>query len=233
LLSDAPVCVALLERQRQDVYVFSASVPIPYVTVNLRTSANFEQVVIAQSTVNPDGSYVVPATIDIDGLSLTPVKHGLLPTMKRNFELLHFGYVMTQWETFRRHVSTQQVLCHKDTSLPRQFIFYPRFTTIDTGDVQMLTIGCINQLCGETPTGLRMGIPAPKTYFTGLSVTPTGTQRKAAINSKLQSSREPRELEDMLEAQPQRFAMLGLLLRSCVGYFFFSGHLSNWWLTRK
>jgi hypothetical protein len=74
-LSDAPVRVALPEGQRRLVYVFSASIPIPYVTAHLRTPpAQLEQGVPAQSTINPDGSYVVPATIDIDGLSLTPAK---------------------------------------------------------------------------------------------------------------------------------------------------------------
>jgi hypothetical protein len=115
LLSDAPVRVALLEGQRELVYIFSASVPIPYVTTNLRTIAKLEHVVTAQSTINPDGSYVVPATIDIDGLSLTPVKHGLPTSLKHKFELLYFGYV-TQWETFRRVVITQQILCHEETS---------------------------------------------------------------------------------------------------------------------
>jgi hypothetical protein len=65
-------------------------------------------------------------------------------------------------------------------------------------------------LCGETPTDLRMGVPAPTTNFASLSVTRTKIHRKAAINSKFQSSREPRELEDWLETQPQRFAMLGI-----------------------
>jgi 8-oxo-dGTP pyrophosphatase MutT (NUDIX family) len=39
LLSDAPVRVALHEGQCKLVYVHSASVPIPYVTANLRTPA--------------------------------------------------------------------------------------------------------------------------------------------------------------------------------------------------
>jgi 8-oxo-dGTP pyrophosphatase MutT (NUDIX family) len=39
LLSDAPVRVALHEGQCKLVYVHSASVPIPYVTTNLRTPA--------------------------------------------------------------------------------------------------------------------------------------------------------------------------------------------------
>jgi 8-oxo-dGTP pyrophosphatase MutT (NUDIX family) len=56
LLSDAPVSVALPVGQL--VYVYTASVPVPYVTTHLRTHAQLEQVVIAQSTINPDGSNV-------------------------------------------------------------------------------------------------------------------------------------------------------------------------------
>jgi hypothetical protein len=41
-----------------------------------------------------------------------------------------------------------------------------------------------------------MGAPAPTTNFDGLPVTLIETQRKAAINSKFQSRREPRELKD-------------------------------------
>jgi hypothetical protein len=41
-----------------------------------------------------------------------------------------------------------------------------------------------------------MGAPVPTTNFVGLPVTLIETQRMAAINSKIQSSREPRELED-------------------------------------
>jgi hypothetical protein len=147
------------------------------VRANLRTRAKLEHVVTAQSTNNPDGSYVVPTTIDIDGLSLTPAKHGLLPTLKRKLELLHFGYVTQQWDTFRRVVYAQQVLCHEDKSLPRLFIFYPRFTTADIGPMWMLIIGCINQLCGQTPTDLRIKVPAPIPNFVGLSVTLIETQR--------------------------------------------------------
>jgi hypothetical protein len=80
-LSDAPVRVTLHEGQRQLVYVFSASIPVPYVTSRLRTPSELEHVVTAQSTINPDGSYIVPQTIDIDGLYLTPTKHGLLPAL--------------------------------------------------------------------------------------------------------------------------------------------------------
>jgi 8-oxo-dGTP pyrophosphatase MutT (NUDIX family) len=102
LLSDAHVRVALPEGQ-QNVYVYSAFVPVSFATSHLRTPAHLEQGVIAQSTINPDGSYVVPETIDIGGLNLTPAQTGLLPAVKHKSELLHFGYV-TQWETFRRVV---------------------------------------------------------------------------------------------------------------------------------
>jgi hypothetical protein len=59
-----------------------------------------------------------------------------------------------------------------------------------------------------------MGVPALKTSFVGLSVTLTKTQRKAAINSPFQYGREPRDLEEWLEAQPHRFAMLGITANS-------------------
>jgi hypothetical protein len=70
-----------------------------------------------------------------------------------------------------------------------------------------------------------------------LSVTLNETQRKAAINSKFQSGREPRELEDWLEAQPQRFAMLGITCDSYDAVVWittqFSGPLNSLWLNRK
>jgi 8-oxo-dGTP pyrophosphatase MutT (NUDIX family) len=106
LLSDAPVRVALFEGQ-QLVYVYSAFVPVPFVPSHLRTPAQLEQAITAQSTINPDGSYVVPETLDIGALNLTPAKTGLLPAVKHKSELLHFGYV-TQWETFRRAVYTSR-----------------------------------------------------------------------------------------------------------------------------
>jgi hypothetical protein len=131
LLSDAPVSVALRVGQ-QLVYVYTASVPIPYVTTHLRTLAQFEHAVTSLSTINPDGSYVVPETIDIGGLTLTPAKTGLLPAVKHKSELLHFGYV-TQWEIFRRAVYTSQALLYDDPSVPRQLFMYPRFSSVDFG----------------------------------------------------------------------------------------------------
>jgi hypothetical protein len=67
-------------------------------------------------------------------------------------------------------------------------------------NVWTLIRGYINQLCGQTLTDLRMGAPVPTTNFAGRPVTFTETQRKAATNSKFQYGREPRELEDWLEA---------------------------------
>jgi hypothetical protein len=43
--------------------------------------------------------------------------------------------------------------------------------------------GLINQLCGQTPNDLRMGVSAPTSNFVSLEVTLTKTQRKAAINA--------------------------------------------------
>jgi hypothetical protein len=76
MLSDAPVRIALPEGQRPLVNAFSASDLVPYLTTHLRTHAQLEQAATAQWTIHADGSYVVPATIDIEGLSLTPSKHG-------------------------------------------------------------------------------------------------------------------------------------------------------------
>jgi len=65
----------------------------------------------------------------------------------------------------------------------------------------------------------------------------TETQRKAAINSPLQSGRVANELEDWLEAQPQRFLMLGITPDSYDSVIWvtsqFAGHLNGWWLNRK
>jgi hypothetical protein len=90
----------------------------------LRPIAQLEQAVTSKSTISPDGSYVVPETIDIGGLNLTPAKTGLLPAMKHKSEFLHFGYV-TQWETFRRAIYKSQALFHDGTTIPRQFFMYP------------------------------------------------------------------------------------------------------------
>jgi hypothetical protein len=71
------------------------------VAANIRTLAKLVQAVTTQSTINHGGIYVVHATIDIDGLSLTPTKNGRLPEIICKVELLHIGYV-AQWdETFR------------------------------------------------------------------------------------------------------------------------------------
>jgi hypothetical protein len=68
-------------------------------------------------------------------------------------------------------------------------------------------------------------------------VTLTETQRKAAINSPYQSGGNARDLEDWLEAQPQRFLLLGITADSYDSVVWvtsqFSGPLNGWWLNRK
>jgi hypothetical protein len=146
-------------------------------------------------------------------LTVTPAKTGLLPALKQKNELFHFGYV-TQWEIFRRAVYTSQALFYDDPSVPRLFFMYPRFSSVDSCHVWLLIRGCINHLSGQTPTDLHMRAPMPTTNFASLSVTLTETQRKASFNSPPQSGRFPRELEDWLETQPQRFLLLGITANS-------------------
>jgi hypothetical protein len=142
LMSDALVRVSLLAGQHL-VYVYSSSVHVPYVTSHLRTLAQLEQAVTTQSTINPDGSDVVPETLDIGGVNLTPAETGLLPAMEHKSELLHFGY-LTQWETSCRAVYTSHALFHDDTTIPRQCFMYPRFKSVDSGLVWLLIRGYIN-----------------------------------------------------------------------------------------
>jgi hypothetical protein len=82
-----------------------------------------------------------------------------------------------------------------------------------------------------------MGVPAPPTNSIALSVTLTETQRKDAIDSAQETCRDARELEDWLEAQPQRFAMLGINADSYTVVMRVASHLygllNNWWLNRK
>jgi hypothetical protein len=56
-------------------------------------------------------------------------------------------------------ITTNQLLCHEDTSLPMQHLFSARFSIVDNGHVWMLIRGHINRLYCETPTDLRMGVP--------------------------------------------------------------------------
>jgi hypothetical protein len=51
-------------------------------------------------------------------------------------------------------------------------------------------------MCGETPTDLRMRVPAPTTNFVGMTVTLDDTQRQEAINAPIHSGQYVRKLED-------------------------------------
>jgi hypothetical protein len=114
---------------------------------------------------------------------------------------------------------------------------YPRFSSVDFGPVSLLIRGYVNQLCGEPPADLRVGMPIPTTNLAGLPATLTETQRKAAINSPFQSGADARDLEDWLEAQPQCFLLLGITDDSYDSVIWvtsqFFGHLNGWWMNRK
>jgi hypothetical protein len=77
----------------------------------------------------------------------------------------------------------------------------------------------------------------PTTNLVGLPVTLTETQSKAAVNSPLHSGKNARELKDWLEAQPQRFLLLGITGDSYDSVIWvtsqFSGPMNGWWLNRK
>jgi hypothetical protein len=145
-----------------------------FATNNLRTPGQVEQAVLAQSTVNSDGTYVVPETINIDGLTLTPAQTGLVRAEKHKSELLHFGYV-TQWESFYRAITQHVPVMQDDTSITRQFHMHSRFKTVDSGHVWLLIRGHINRLNGEGPKNLRVGMPMPTHNLAGLHVTLTET----------------------------------------------------------
>jgi hypothetical protein len=83
---------------------------------------------------------------------------------------------------FRVAVISQQLFLHEDASLPMQHFFHPRFIASDGGHEWMLKKGYVYQLRGETPTDLRMGVPAPTTIFDGMTVTMIETNRKAPSN---------------------------------------------------
>jgi hypothetical protein len=68
-------------------------------------------------------------------------------------------------------------------------------------------------------------------------VTLTETQRKATINSPYQFGGNARDLEDGLEAQPQRFLLFGITADSYDSVIWvtsqFSGALNGWWQNRQ
>jgi hypothetical protein len=123
------------------------------------------------------------------------------------------------------------------SSDPETILHVPRFSSVDYGRVWLLIRGYIIQLSGQTPTDLRVGNPMPTTYSAGLPMTLSDTQRKAAVNSPLQSGKNARELEDWLEAQPQRFLLLGITANSYDSLIWATSHssgpLNGGWLNRK
>jgi 8-oxo-dGTP pyrophosphatase MutT (NUDIX family) len=142
MLSNNNVRVPLRASKHHLVYVVAAYLIVPYITANLRTKVEVSQVVTTQSTINPDGTYVVPSTIEIDGVKLTPLKTGLSKETQRKFELLHFGHV-AQLEAFRSVVISKQLFAYDDTSLPRQLFFFTQCTASNSGHVWMLVKGYV------------------------------------------------------------------------------------------
>jgi hypothetical protein len=115
------------------------------VAANIRTHAKLVQAcaATAQSTINHDGTYIAPATIDIHGLSLTPTKIGLLHAIIRKFELLYFDYVARR-KTFRRAVTTNHLLCHETVSYRdsyRDGFFFTFVFQLST----MVICGCLSK----------------------------------------------------------------------------------------
>jgi hypothetical protein len=90
--------------------------------------------------------------------------------------------------------------------------------------------GLHQSLRGQTPTDLHMGASVPTTNFVGLPVTLTETQRKAAINSPMQSSRFPVNLKGGLRRNRNASSCLELLLILTAQFF---APLNNWWLNRQ
>jgi 8-oxo-dGTP pyrophosphatase MutT (NUDIX family) len=70
LLSGAHFRVPLSGSQLYHVYVYAASVHVPFLSASMRTPANVEQAVVAQPIIYHDGTYIVPATLAIDGLKM-------------------------------------------------------------------------------------------------------------------------------------------------------------------
>jgi hypothetical protein len=51
---------------------------------------------------------------------------------------------------------------HRDNLLPKELFFQPHFTIANSRHVWILIKGYVNQLCGKTPTDLRIGVLPPE-----------------------------------------------------------------------
>jgi hypothetical protein len=88
-------------------------------------------------------------------------------------------------------------------------MFSPRFSVSDFGSVWKQCVGFFNELVGEEPSALRMRVSPLATNFDGLPIFLTENQRKV-VRAPRPDGTNPRDLEDLLEFQPQRFLLLGL-----------------------
>jgi hypothetical protein len=95
--------------------------------------------------------------------------------------------------TMSRRYDFSTLFFYEDTSLLMQPFCHPvlRLPTVVMFGCKLIK-GYINQLCGETPTDLRTGVPAPTANFEVINVTLNETHRKATINAPYQSGHDAR-----------------------------------------
>jgi hypothetical protein len=97
-----------------------------------------------------------------------------------------------------------------DDDLPKDFTFSLRLSIGDSRNVWKQCVGFFNYLVGDKPSDLRMPVPPPTAIFGGHLAAVAENQRKEAVQGPRQDGTNPRDFEDWLEFQPQRFLMLGL-----------------------
>jgi hypothetical protein len=111
-------------REYQLVCVYPAPVHVPYLNAILRTLAKVEHDFIAQSILQPNGSYyVVPETSAIDGSPKAPYVTCTDKETQRKYELLFFCFA-AHCQLVRVVVLSRHIYKHQDTSLQMQVIFY-------------------------------------------------------------------------------------------------------------
>jgi hypothetical protein len=98
----------LLNSKTQHVYVYAAFVPKPDVNGHMCSPFKFRQAVISHLTAQQDSSYVVPALITMDDLTMTPSATGNVSAAKAKHELPHVDFT-TQWQAFITAVMSSQI----------------------------------------------------------------------------------------------------------------------------
>jgi hypothetical protein len=119
-----------------------------------------------------------------------------------NLDMLRLGKLFVMrferrcWcRCFLHHDDDFRLLQHDD-DLPKDFLFAPRFTRVDSCSFWKQCVDFFNLLVCEEPTDLRMRIPPPTTKFDGLDVSLTENRRKAAVQAPRQKTTNTRDLKD-------------------------------------